>query len=159
MPWPASTARNAGSSFGGALRRCQAVGLSAKTWMAVAPISTARLAARTMPAPRGRWAPIRGSSGDTAPSYDAATAADPVPRGRRELPRCQSEPRPLPHRPPGWGEPPVPDDGAQDAGLERGDPEPHLAATLSGPMTLAASRPGGRRPPRPPGGTDASTPG
>jgi len=50
--------------------------------MAVAPISTARLAARTMPAPSGRWAPIRGSSGGTAPSYDATMPGDrhaPVP--------------------------------------------------------------------------------
>ena len=55
--------RKAGPSAGGAARRRQAVGLSANTWSASAPISCARSTALTMPRPSGRWAPRRRPSG------------------------------------------------------------------------------------------------
>ena len=55
--------RKAGPSAGGAARRRHAVGLSAKTWSASAPISCARSTALTMPRPSGRWAPRRRPSG------------------------------------------------------------------------------------------------
>ena len=46
--------RNAAISGEGSARRCQAVGLSLKTWRAVAPISAARSAALTIPSAIGR---------------------------------------------------------------------------------------------------------
>ena len=46
-----------------AARRRHAVGLSTKTWIALAPISWARSTALTMPLPSGRWAPRRRPSG------------------------------------------------------------------------------------------------
>ena len=46
-------------SRGSVGRRRQDVGLSVKTCSADAPILAARSAARTMPGPRGRWAPSR----------------------------------------------------------------------------------------------------
>ena len=55
----ASRARKSGSSRGGAARRRQAVGLSEKTWIVVAPMVRARSAALTMPCPSARWTPMR----------------------------------------------------------------------------------------------------
>ena len=63
IPYAASRLRNSGSSFGGAVRRRHAVGLSEKIWIASAPISCARSTAFTIPVPSGRWAPRRRPSG------------------------------------------------------------------------------------------------
>ena len=70
-----SRSRKAGPSLGGAARRRQAVGLSAKIWSAVAPISCARSTALTMPRPNGRWAPRRRPSGSIRGMVRRADAA------------------------------------------------------------------------------------
>ena len=88
-------AEGAAARSGGSARRRQAVGLSAKIWIALAPISCARSTALTIPAPSGRWAPRRRPSEasrhrtmpapwlTTRPARAAPRAPDPV--GRRRL--------------------------------------------------------------------------
>ena len=58
-------------------RRRHDVGLSLNTWSAEAPIAAARSAARTMPGPRGRWAPSRRPFGSIHPKTSRDGPARP----------------------------------------------------------------------------------
>ena len=91
MSRSASRSRNAGACSGRLGRRRHAVGLSLKTWMAVAPIVDARsTAAATIPSPSGQVGAEAPAVGSMDESYDAGTMPhdtdQPVPRRPRPEP-------------------------------------------------------------------------
>src|SRR6476646_6486622 len=162
MSRPSRTSRNAAISGEGSARRCQAVGLSQKTWRAVAPISAARAAAFTIPSPIGRWAPSRRPSGSMAAilagghllgSPDDGPATRPglaARRGAVAAPESRGEGRPvvLPRRPPHLD----PRQAEQARPASAGDPRPLLSRRPlvrgeGGQHAAGAAPPGRRRAP------------